>query len=383
MQRLRRRLSSSKLVDVNCYLRVRYLPAALLAALLLAGCGDSATEPEDRIVEGVNLTRLFAEPTSAEISAVLSEWQTRDVSAQNVQVVATDAIAIGTTQVSVSIVSHTVGGMKHYGAILVPDGKPAGSLPVLMYTHGGDGGIDVDELIPFLPLILGEMLDEFVLVAPSFRSEPLVYNGTVYLSEGAPSPWDYDVDDALALLNVVLDGAAPEADSGRVGVVGFSRGAGVGLLMAERDPRIDVVIEFFGPTDFFGPFVQDIVEEALLGTLRDLPGLEFLNDEYIQPLKNGELTIDDVRPELVRRSPVYYADRLPQLQLHHGTDDEIVPVSEAERLIDVMSGLGRGEPEFEYYIYQGGGHHPLTLGGSIERTQAFLGRLISWAWASN
>ncbi len=83
--------------------------------------------------------------------------------------------------------------------------------------------------------------------------------------------------------------------------------------MAERDFRIDLVVEFSGPTDFFGPFVQEVTEEALRDTLGDLPGLEFLNDEYI------------------RRSPICYADRLPQLQVHHGTADETVPLGEAER----------------------------------------------------
>jgi dipeptidyl aminopeptidase/acylaminoacyl peptidase len=220
---------------------------------------------------------------------------------------------------------------------------------------------------------------EFVFVAPSFRSEPLIYDGTTYLSEGAPSPWDRDVDDALALLSVTLSGLVPEADPGRVGVIGFSRGANVALLMAERDTRIDLVVEFFGPTDFFGPFAQDVVEEALRGQLRDLPGLDYLNTQFIQPLKRGELTIADVRPELVRRSPVLYAGRLPPLQVHHGTDDEVVPVGEAERLIEVMQGLGRGEPEFEYYIYEGGTHNPLTLSGSLERTRDFAGRLLSAA----
>jgi dipeptidyl aminopeptidase/acylaminoacyl peptidase len=309
-----------------------------------------------------------------------AEWPNRDISAQNVEVVVSESITVGITPFTLSIVSHTVEGVKHYGAIVVPDGAAAGSLPVLAYTHGGDGGLDVDELIPLLPLILGDMADDFVLVAPSFRAEPLVYDGTTYPSEGEPSPWDRDVDDALALINVAL-GTSPAADAGRIGVVGFSRGACVGLLMAERDSRIDLVVEFFGPTDFFGPFVQEVTEEALLGTLRDLPGVEFLDEEYLQPLKRGELTIAEVRTELVRRSPVLFAESLPEIQVHHGTNDETVPVTEAQQLDDVMRALGRSAPEYEYYIYEGGTHTPLTLIGSIPRTQAFVGRLITVAMA--
>jgi len=183
-----------------------------------------------------------------------------------------------------------------------------------------------------LPFVLEDDLDDYVFVIPSFRAERLTFGGVNYLSDGPPSPWDRDVDDALALLNVAV-ATTPEADDTRVGVIGFSRGACVAMLMAERDPRIDVVVEFFGPTDFFGPFVQEVTREALLGTLRDLPGLAYLNNTLIQPLKNGDLTIDEVRLEMVRRSPVYFAELLPQLQVHHGTADNTVPVGEAERLI--------------------------------------------------
>lgn len=345
------------------------------ATLLFLSACDDASGPEDRIIEGVDFSVLFAEPSQAEIDAISDEWSTRDVSAQNHQEVASANLNIGGIDARLSIVSHTVDGVLHYGAILVPDGAQPGSLPILVYTHGGDGGVDVDETLLLLPFLLGSDLQDFVFVAPSFRAEPLVFDGTAYQSGGPPSPWDRDVDDALALINVVT-ARIPEADSDRIGVIGLSRGACVGLLMAERETEIDVVVEFFGPTDFFGPFVKDVVEEALLGSLRDLPALDFLNDEYIQPLKNGELTIADVRPELIRRSPVYFAERLPQLQVHHGMADAVVPVGEATRLINVMQGLGRGEPEFEYYLYVGGGHDPL-LPGAIDRARAFLRRLVA------
>jgi dipeptidyl aminopeptidase/acylaminoacyl peptidase len=234
--------------------------------------------------------------------------------------------------------------------------------------------VDLDGTLALLGFAMSGILRSYVTVVPSFRSEALAFQGATYRSEGAPSPWDRDVDDALALLNAAL-ASTPEADSDRIAVLGLSRGAGVGLLMAVRDPRIDEVVEFFGPTDFFGPYVQDLVEEALRGTPRDLPGLNDLNAQFIQPLQRGDLTIPEVRAQLIRRSAVYFVDRLPQVQVHHGTADSVVSVSQAERLDEVMREAGRGPPGYEFYLYPGGGHDPFTLPGSVDRAMAFLGRL--------
>jgi dipeptidyl aminopeptidase/acylaminoacyl peptidase len=268
-----------------------------------------------------------------------------------------------------------VGEVEHVGAIFSPVGADQRSLPVLVYSHGGDQGENLDLTLLLLPLLLADDIDDFVFVVPSFRSEPLLFDGVLYQSGGEPSPWDWDVDDALALLEVAL-ATTPAADPDRIGVLGFSRGADVALLMAIRNPEIDAVVEFFGPTDFFGPFVQEVVEEALEGEVRDLPGVAYLNQAFIRPLKEGAVTEAQVRLELLRRSPVYFAELLPDLQIHHGTADTVVPVGEGERLIAVMEGLGRGEPGFQAFIYEGGGHSPLALAGSLPRTQAFLRRLV-------
>lgn len=349
----------------------------------MVACGDVSGP---NIVAGVNLTELFAPPTDAEVSATLDDWGQRDVSARDVTVVDSATVRTGflnADTLAVRVASHAVGGVRHFGAVVVPKGAAPGSLPLLVLAHPGDAGVDLDATLTLLGYAMGGTLGSFVTVVPSFRSEGLAFQGATYHSDGTPSPWDRDVDDALALLNVAI-ALAPEADSTRIGALGLSRGAGVALLMAVRDPRIDQVVEFFGPTDFFGPFVQDVVEEALRGTPRDLPGLNDLNAQFIQPLKRGDLTIADVRPQLVRRSPVYFVNRLPQVQLHHGTADSVVSVTQAERLIEVMQAAGRGAPGFEWYLYPGGGHDPFTLTGSIDRAAVFLQRLSSAApaqWA--
>jgi len=199
-------------------------------------------------------------------------------------------------------------------------------------------------------------------------------------SDGPASPWDGDVDDAIALLNVAIT-TTPAADTTRIGALGLSRGATVALLAAIRDPRIAAVVEFFGPTDFLGPFVRGVVREALLGQPPDLPGVSQLDAQFIEPLAHGALTIPDVRAQLIRRSPVYFVDHLPAVELHHGTADSIVPVAEAERLTQAMQAAGRTAPAFQAYLYDGGGHDPLTLPGSLDRTIAFLSTWLAAALA--
>lgn len=345
----------------------RRLPLTLLLPLLvLAACSD--TTGPDRA--GVDLDRLFAPPTPGEVAEVQADWASRTVGASGVSEPFSGDFLIGLTPARLRVFSHLVDGHRHYGAVVARTGAAPGSLPVVVYAHGGDTGVSIEEL-GLLFLLLGPGASDFAWVVPSFRSETLRAGGQIFRSEGLPSPWDRDVDDALALVAVALQEDAA-LDPTRVGVIGFSRGAGVGLLMAARDAGIGAVVAFFGPTDFFDPWVREIVSDALEGRRRDLPGLRFLDEEFIQPLRRGQTSLAAVRRELLRRSPVHFASRLPAVQIHHGTADAVVAFSQAERLDAAMRGLGRGEPGYQFFAYTGAGHNPLDLPGGPARAAAFL-----------
>ncbi|MEZ4701306.1 MAG: prolyl oligopeptidase family serine peptidase [Rhodothermales bacterium] len=347
---------------------IRY--AIPLALLLIAGC-DTMSPGDERVIGGVDLDVLFAPATPAEIAEAEATWAARDVAAAGLAILRQDTIQITPGAQSVLyVISHVLDGT-HYAAVAVPVGA-TDPLPVFMYAHAGDEGVSIDETIPLLSLGVNQLIDQFIFVVPSFRGEPLIYDGVALTSTGAPSPLDRDVDDALALLDA-LPAVTPVADTSRIGLLGFSRGAGVAMLMGARRPGIDAISAFFGPTDFFGPYVQDIFSDALRGTPRDLPGFDHLNATYIQPLKAGQLTIADVRPELVRRSPVLFAGKMPALQIQHGTADQTVDVSQAQAMIDAMTALGRTSPDFEYFLYPGAGHNPIEMIGSFDRVVAFFG----------
>ena len=345
--------------------------AVLLAACEITGIDDAGPG----VVAGIDLDPLFAAATADEIAAVVADWSSRDVSVRDYRQILVEERELAGRAMRVEIVSHFVAGQTHYGAVVVPAGASARSLPVMMYLHGGDGGVSVDGEVGFVLQFFADLRDDFVVVVPSFRDEPLRYGDERWQSEGPASPWNYDVDDALALLNVALE-TVPEADADRVAAFGMSRGAAVGMLMSARDPRVDRVVEFFGPTDFFGDFVQEVTIEALEGRPRDLPGLDFMNEHFLIPLREGQLQAVDLRPEIVRRSAVLFVDRMPLVQAHHGDADTVVPVSQARSLIRAMESAGKAAPEFEGFIYAGGEHNPISLPFGFDRAVEFLRPLL-------
>ncbi len=319
-----------------------------------------------------DLDALFAPPTAAEIARVEAEWETRAPEVSGVQVeLDTEVTSLLAGTVRVRVLSHTVGGLRHYGLLVTPPGADPGSLPVIVYAHGGDDGVDLDDIFLIIPFL--QSAGSVAFVAPSYRSEPLRVEDRIFMSDGPPSPWDRDVDDTMSLLSVALD-QAPELDGERIALLGLSRGGGVSLLTAARDTRIDAVVEAAGPTDLFDGYAREIVEEALAGNLRDLPGLEYLNETLIQPWWRGELADAEARIEMLRRSAAYFVGRLPPVQLHHGTADQVVAVSQAHRLIEEMEAAGKGEDEFDKNIYEGAGHGLLDLvvRGAATRAVEFL-----------
>ncbi len=328
----------------------------------------------DAIDLEAELDNIFAEPTAAEIEAVRADWALRDISPVGVSVEFTQPYPLDDTPATLRVVSHQVGEARHYGAILAPDSAAPGTLPVLMYLHGGDSGVDVGD-VDVIGHFLGEMRDRFVYVIPSFRSERLELDDSVWTSTGPASHWDYDVDDALSLLNVALE-LTPQAKSEGVSIIGASRGAGVAMLAGIRDERIENIVAFFGPTDFFDDWVRQIVREAALGRPRKLTGVAYMDSTFVQPYVRGEIAMAELRLELVRRSSVLFAEDLPAVQLHHGDSDETVAVTQAYSIMRAMEALGREPPEFEAFIYDGGGHVLFSLTGAIPRAVRFLGRAL-------
>ena len=354
-------------------------------ALLAAGCGtDRVTAPADRYVEGVNFGELFAPPGADELRAVRAAWDSHLAVAVDAVQVAASTVQIGATRFDVRLFSHRVDGDLHYGVAAVPADASRRSAPVVLYAHFGQedgygGGLSVDAALMLLALS-GGFRPDAVYALPCFRSQHVVLDGATYRAEGRPDPWDGQVDDALAFLEVVRQ-EVPEADGGRIAALGLSGGGAVALLAAAREPAIDGVAAYFPPTDFLGPFIQGVFERALRGEHVALPGFGYLQSDVLTPLRAGELSVAQVRLELIRRSAVYFVDRLPALQVHHGAADTVVPVSQARALQSALRALADGERR-EVWLYDGGVHNPLALPGCSNRVASFLARALGPAPAA-
>jgi dipeptidyl aminopeptidase/acylaminoacyl peptidase len=330
----------------------------------LSGCAARLAPGDAQALGDV----LFAPPTQAEMCAVEAEWARRDTRPHGARVEWSGEGRGGRT----IVLSHTVDGLRHYGAVRIPPVEAGRKLPVLVIAHGGDKGTSGYNFVRSGPVSEG-----WIQVLPSYRSERLAVRALRrYRSQGRPSPWDRDVDDVMALLGTTLQ-QVPEADSTRIAVLGRSRGGGVALLMAIRDPRVKGVVDYFGPTDFYLPEVRSLADRALRSRIPRLPGAGYLADSVLFALRDGRTTVERARSELLRRSPVYFAHRLPPTQIHHGTRDEEVPIVHSQRLMDAFGRLGRTAPLWEMNTYPGGGHRPHTLTGAQQRTDDWLQRVVA------
>jgi dienelactone hydrolase len=108
---------------------------------------------------------------------------------------------------------------------LPPAGVARGPFPALIVLSGSGGGFDIDKA--------------GILSRHGFATLALAYFGTSPLPAWLHRvPLEY-IESALAWL-----AAQPEVDSGRMGVLGVSRGAELALLSASRFPQIRAVVAY-------------------------------------------------------------------------------------------------------------------------------------------
>lgn len=344
---------------------VRRAPRVLAFLALLATAGAAAAQSD--------LTELFAPATGAEIAAVAQDWAGRLPTPTNWKVVR--AGVDSATGYAVQAVSHDIDGFTHYGGLRFPrDWQAQGRFPVLVLLHGGFDGLTLDFLVNFDKDFPGTAFaDSFLVVAPTFRSEPL--NGGeplgIRTSGGEPSPFDRDCDDTMALLTAVLLNI-PQADPDNVVVLGGSRGGNVAYHLALRDPRVRRTAIRYAPTDFFADHVRLSAQERIdTGVTGDSLGRE-VADMIAAPWLAGQLTLTQARHTLISWCVHPHLRAEVPLQIHHGELDVIVPILHSARVDSVMTAEGGAAPQYVYYVYPQGGHVPDSLLGSEQRILDYL-----------
>ncbi len=137
-----------------------------------------------------------------------------------------------------------------------------------------------------------------------------------------------EADDVAAVLDAVADGSLDDAlDPDRIGLLGHSRGGGVVLLAAARDPRVRAVVTWASIARF-DRTTDRAKEEWRRRGYREIPNL-----------RTGEILREDVSvlEDLERNRDTYDLEaacrrmKAPLLAVH-GERDEAVDCGEAENL---------------------------------------------------
>ncbi len=351
---------------------MKILSLASLALLLAAtGCSDSSGSSDAApAIDPERFATLFAPPTAEEIAAVRAEWAARPAaSCDNLQPAGQDTILLSDFRfppnqparpgdtVLMTVLSHQVDGNLHYAAILQPAGSEDSTLPLLLSLHEGVDGGDIETQATVMAAY-PQFGSGVALVVPSFRSEPLLWRNATWQSTGEASPWDEDVDDALASL--VCAGQMGYGAGVKPGVDGLSRGSGVGLLAVARHPEQWAFgVDFFGPADLFGEDMQSIAQQIFRGDSVDVPGTEWVTANNLQPWADSTLSDSLARHMLLKRSAAYFAaSDWPTMLVEHGLADSVVSVEQSRLLAAQLSDAG---VEYRFQEWPGVGHTPLGM----------------------
>lgn len=297
-----------------------------------------------------SLQRIFAPPTAAERKAVLDVWAEPVAPATRWTV----EDSFEDDGFRLDIVSQRVEGNRHFSAVRTPQvyrpGQPA---PILVLNHGGWDGIEGDWAFE----LVDDCLADFFVVVPSFRGEELRIFDDTYQSTGEKSLINRDVIDVMALISGVVDNY-PGAQDHDVSAWGYSRGGGVSLMLGIRDPRVDRVVNVFGPTDVLT--YPDMIN-GVIGHLRgeEVSPYYGFPGTFVEAYYDGQTRFEELRMQLLGGSALHFADLLPErVQTHHGARDTIVPVGNARALDQAL--MRRSDMiTSEYFEYRFGGHGAL------------------------
>jgi uncharacterized protein len=265
------------------------------------------------------------------------------------------------------IISYRSDGFKVYALVSLPNSPaPAGGYPAILLLHGyippaqyQTDGAD------YKTIIAAWTRAGFAVIKPDYRGHGQ--------SEGEPEGGHYSPVYTYDILNLMESlKRYPTVNPDRVGLIGHSLGANVGLRTAVVSDRVKASAYMAGVVGtaedlFYNWPRRPDRSDRPTGVVRS--NLERLINQNGDPRSN---------PDFWKRvGAVNYVEAIKgPVQIHHGTADDVVPLLFSERLRDAL--LAAGKPT-EYFAYEGGDHQ-FTVGNTrvllLERTIDFFRRSL-------
>jgi dipeptidyl aminopeptidase/acylaminoacyl peptidase len=251
-----------------------------------------------------------------------------------------------------TLVTFPSDGLTIYGFMNVPQGQ--GPFPVVLALHGYVDPARYNTLTYTTGYADALARAGYLVIHPNFRNWPPSDSG----------PEDYRVGQAVDVLHLIglvqklggQPGPLAQADPERIGVWGHSMGGGIAQRVIAVSPEVDAAV--------------------LYGSMS---GDEALNHERILWFTNGARGLWDVAPPdeaLQRISPINYLDRVAAaVSIHHGDQDDQVPVAWSEDLCGRLQALDK---PVECFIYPGQPHTFVGEGDQlfVQRVRAFFDRTL-------
>lgn len=286
--------------------RVKYLCLLLAAILCLFGCAkeDQASRGEDRVFSGEDILEELKEA-----GALLTEKVNIYQWANQIEKAGLD---IKLEDYSVYNFFYESGGLRIESYIAVPLHllEEGGAKPCLIYNHGGNR--DYGALNGAETLMWANHLD-MICIASNFRG--------CGRSEGEDAFGGDDVNDVIRLIDICEK--CDFLDSGRINMLGASRGGMMTYETLRRDDRIHRAVVTGGVADAFMEYES-----------RDDMKLVF------QELVGG--TPETMPEEYERRSAVRWADEInTPLFIIHAREDARVGYEQAENMVAELEKYGK------------------------------------------
>ena len=242
-------------------------------------------------------------------------------------------------------------GLTIVGELYLPADR-TGTFPALVICHGIPAKVKGPDDRGY-PLLAERFCQEgFEVLIFNFRGAGL--------SEG-----DFDIlgwarDLAEGLDDLTL---RPEVDPKRIFLMGFSGGAAVSIYVAAHRKDVAALVSCASPAEFrdliTGKGLDDFLVHARdVGIIRD--------PAFPPSRENWKKSFQTVRP-------VDWIDKIPPrpLLIIHGTRDEVVNVSHAQRLYQKVKGRA------EIFLIEGGEHRLRVDERAMEKALEWLKRIAS------